>query len=157
MKNVKVPAGSPALQQILSTLALRTSPLGFYGHSASVFWCQGYVLLHRGNFWVSFNCCSLCGCISEVSWQQYSSTVLPGAKALKMLSNLVYKVFLKELISQGWWRAASLQGLWAEQHLGSNVIFCNPTKPSWFPRLLVLAPCSCSKFSLISTSGCVSP
>lgn len=43
------------------------------------------------------------------------------------------------------------------RHLSSNVIFCNPTKPSSFSRLPVLAPCNCSKFSLISTSGCVSP
>lgn len=41
--------------------------------------------------------------VFEVSWQQYSSTVLSGAKALKVTSDLkVYKMFLKELISQGW-------------------------------------------------------
>lgn len=102
--SVKVLAGSPALQPTLSTLVLSPSPLGFYGPSASVFWCQGYVLHHRKHFWVSLDCCSLRGCVCVVSWQQYSSTVLPGAKALKVPSNLkVCNVCLRELISRGWW------------------------------------------------------
>lgn len=109
MTSVKVPAGSPALQPALSTLVLRPSPLGFYDSSASVFWCQGYLFPHRKHFWVSLDCCSFHGCVCGVSWQQYSSTVLPGAKALKVPSDLkVCDVCLKELISL---RAAPLQGI----------------------------------------------